>query len=147
MIELYCEYLPVRCIWLYVIIMSHMSIRVNQLSIVRLNVKELLSQSRSHIWSLSDSNEIRTYNNASFAKWLSVRSRTKWLWVRILLLSLKLQIWHLLWARSSMTFRQTIEWGFTLKLARDMIITYSKKFLIIFKTYVHYLHHRFIHQK
>ena len=147
MIELYCEYLPVRRIWLYVIIMSHMSIRVNQLSIVRLNVKELLSQSRSHIWSLSDSNEIRTYNNASFAKWLSVRSRTKWLWVRILLLSLKLQIWHLLWARSSMTFRQTIEWGFTLKLARDMIITYSKKFLIIFKTYVHYLHHRFIHQK
>ena len=122
----------------------HTSFRANQLSIVRLNVKELLSRSRSHIWSLSDSNEIRTYNKASFAKWLSVRLRTKWLWVRILLLSLKLQIWHLLLARSSLTFRQTIEWGFTLKLKRDMIITYSKKFLIIFKTYVHYLDHRFI---
>ena len=36
----------------------------------------------------------------------------------------KLQIWRLLWARSSLTFRQTIECGFTLKLVRDIIITY-----------------------
>ena len=33
---------------------------------------------------------------------------------------------HLLRARSSLTFRQTIECGFTLKLVRDMIITYSQ---------------------
>ena len=66
---------------------------------------------------------------ASLAKWLSVRLRTKWLWVRIPLLSLKLQIWRLLWARSFLTFRQTIERGFTLKVVRDMIITYSQMHL------------------
>ena len=48
-----------------------------------------------------------------------------WLWVRIPLLSLKLQIWRLLRARSSLTFRQTIECRFTLKLVHDFIITYS----------------------
>ena len=90
---------------------------------------------------LSDSNEIRIHKHlvrkrtlvyelsASFAKWLSVRLRTKSLWVRILLLSLKLQIWCVLGARSSLTFRQTIECGFTLKLVRDMMISYSKNFL------------------
>ena len=56
---------------------------------------------------------------------LSVRLRTKWLRVRIPLLSLKLQIWRLRWARSSLTFRQTTECRFILKLVRDMIITYS----------------------
>ena len=63
---------------------------------------------------------------ASLAKWLSVRSRTKWLWVRVPLLSLKLQIRRLLRARSSLTFRKTTECRFTLKLVRDMIITYSQ---------------------
>ena len=63
---------------------------------------------------------------ASLAKWLSVGLLTKWLWIRITLLSLKLQIWRLLWARISSTFRQTIECRFTLKLVRDMIITYSQ---------------------
>ena len=38
------------------------------------------------------------------AKWLSVRLQTKWLWIRIPLLSL--QILHLFRARSSLTFRQ-----------------------------------------
>ena len=51
--------------------------------------------------------------------------RNKWLWFRVSLLSLKLQIWRLLRARSSLTFRQTIECGFTLKLVRDKIITHS----------------------
>ena len=64
-------------------------------------------------------------NVASLAKWLSVRLLTKWLWVRILLLSRKLQISSLLRARSSLTFRQTIECRFILKIVRDMIITYS----------------------
>ena len=57
---------------------------------------------------------------ASLTKWLSVRLRTKWLRIQIALLSLKLQIWCLLRARSSLTFRQTIECGFTLKLVRDV---------------------------
>ena len=68
--------------------------------IVCLNVKELLARSRHHIWSLSDSNEIRTQNHllrkrtlnhlAKLTRWLSVRLRTKWLWVRIPLMLLKL---------------------------------------------------------
>ena len=61
----------------------------------------------------------------NLAKWLSVHLRTKRLWVRITLLSLKLQIWRLLRARSSLTFRQTIECRFTLKLVPDMIVTYT----------------------
>ena len=65
---------------------------------------------------------------ASLAKWLSVRLWTKWLWVWISLLSLKLQIWCLFRARSPLTFRHTIECRFTLKLVRDMIITYSQMY-------------------
>ena len=34
--------------------------------------------------------------------------------------------WRLLQARSFLTFRQTVECGFTMKLVRDMIITYSQ---------------------
>ena len=60
------------------------------------------------------------------SQWLSVRLRTKWLCVRIPLLSLKLQIMYLFHARSSLTFGQTIEYRFSLKLARDMIITCSQ---------------------
>ena len=43
--------------------MSGTCIRVNAHSIVGLNVKELFSRSRSHIWSLSNSNAIRTHNH------------------------------------------------------------------------------------
>ena len=68
----------------------------------------------------------QTLQFGCLAKWLRGRLRTKWLLVRIMLLSLKLQIWRLLWARSSLTFRQTIEGGLTLKLVRDMIIRYSQ---------------------
>ena len=87
---------------LYVIIMSHTSFRVNPHSRVCLNVKEPLAWSRSHIWSLSHSNVIRTHNHlvckwtlnhlaklASLAKRLSVRLWIKWLWVPITLLSPK----------------------------------------------------------
>ena len=65
-------------------------------------------------------------HTTSLAICLSVRSLTKWLSVRIPLLSLKLQIWCLLRARNSLTFKQTIECRFTLKLIRDMITTYSE---------------------
>ena len=81
MIELCCEYLSVRCIWLYIIIMSHTSFRVNTHSIVCLNFKELLAWSSCHIWSLSDSDKIQTHNHlvciwtlnhlAKLAKWSS----------------------------------------------------------------------------
>ena len=63
MIELCCEYLSVQCIWLYVIIMSRTSSRMNLHAIVCLNVKELLARSMRQIWSLSDSNAIRALNH------------------------------------------------------------------------------------
>ena len=46
-----------------------------------LNVKELLARSRREIWRWSDCNWTRT--QASLVKWLSVRLRTKWFWVRV----------------------------------------------------------------
>ena len=62
-------------------------------------------------------------DSASLAKWLSVRLRTKWLWVRISLLSLKLQIG----ARSFLTFRQTIQCRFTQKHCADKYSQYSSR--------------------
>ena len=61
-----------------------------------LNLKELLAWSRREIWSLSDCNWARTQDHlvrkrtlnhlvkmAGLAKWLRVRLRTKWFWVRV----------------------------------------------------------------
>ena len=52
-------------------------------SIVCLNVKKLLARSRHHIWSLNDSNEIRTHNHLSRNRTLNhlpkLASLTKWL--------------------------------------------------------------------
>ena len=52
----------------------------------------------------------------SLAKWLSVRLRTKWFWVRVQLQSLKLQISRLLRAKELLDIQATIECGFTLCL-------------------------------
>ena len=81
MIELCCEYLFVQYIWLYVIIMSCNRSRSEYTLCSCLNVKELLTQNRRHIWSLSNSNGTRTHNHlfreqalnhsAKLAKWLS----------------------------------------------------------------------------
>ena len=62
--ELCCEYLSVRCIWPYVIIMPRTSFGVDRHSIVYLNFKELFARSRCHSWSLSDSNQIWTHNHS-----------------------------------------------------------------------------------
>ena len=133
----------------YVVVISRTSFRVNLDSLICLNIKELLGRSRHHIWSLIDSTGIRTHNHlvlkrtlnylAKVAKWLSCVLSTYLhggfdcmllllvgLRVWIPLLSLKLPIWRLLQARSSLTFRQTIECRFTLKLVRDMTITCSQ---------------------
>ena len=61
------------------------------------NFVSLLGQTRQ--WQRGE------YELSSLAKWLSVRLRTKWLWVRVQLQSLKLQISRLLRARSSLTFK------------------------------------------
>ena len=69
-----------------------------------LNFKELLAQNRREIWRLIDCNWTRTQKHLvrkGTLKWLSFRLRTKWFWVRVQLQSLKLQILHLLRARSS----------------------------------------------
>ena len=65
--------------------------------------------------SKSNSNGIRTHNH------LVRKGKLNYLAKMALY-----QIWRLLWARGSLTFRQTIECRFTLKLVRDMIITQSK---------------------
>ena len=69
------------------------------------------SQHRSTIWLVWLNGWITRFKPSVF--WIS-------------LLSLKLQIWHLLRARSSLAFRQAIECGFILNLVGDMIITYSQ---------------------
>ena len=50
-----------KIFYLYVTIMSRTNFRVNPHPIVCVNVKKLLARNRHHIWSLSDSNEIRTH--------------------------------------------------------------------------------------
>ena len=82
------------------------------------------------------------------------RLRTKWLSVRIPLLSTTLQIWRLLRAKSSLTFRQTIQCGFTPKLVRDMIVTCSFYFThlirfwaVIFSVWQFFLVYVFFHYR
>ena len=59
MIELYCEYLSVRCIWLYVTYAFQ-----NEFVLYScLNVKEIRAWNRGNIGSLSDSDVIRTHNH------------------------------------------------------------------------------------
>ena len=66
---------------LYVVIMSRTSFRVNPHSIVCLNVREVLARSRGHIWSLSDSNVIRTHNHL-VRKWtLNYLAKLAKLWL------------------------------------------------------------------
>ena len=134
MTELCCEYLSVRCVC-YCVTYEFQS---ESTFYSCLNVKELLAWSRHNISSLSDSNGIWTHNHlvrkqvrkwtlnhlVKLAKWLSCVVSTYQYGV-IPLLSLKLQLWCLLWAKSSLTFRQTIECRFTLKFVCDMI-TYSQ---------------------
>ena len=85
MIELCCEYLSVRCIWMYALVMSRTRFRVNPYSIVswmsRNTLLETVARNRRDIWSSSDCNWTRTQNQlirkqtltylAKLAKWLS----------------------------------------------------------------------------
>ena len=70
-----------------------------------------------------DSNGIRTHNHLVWfrlAKWLSAHLRTKWLSVRIQLLSLKLQIFPVS-SEKFFDIQATIECRFHPKSVRDMI--------------------------
>ena len=58
----------------------------------------------------------------SLAKWLSVRLRTKWLWVRISLLSLKKTLlWPLFKRISSAVIFQTLHDVKYIKILQDVI--------------------------
>ena len=64
-------------------------------------------QSESTLYSCLNVNGLFAQNRPKILQRdLNVRSRTKWLWVRIPLQSLILHISHLFWARGSLTFRQ-----------------------------------------
>ena len=67
---------------------------------------------------------VTLWRSSALVSTTSFSLKTSHIWIS--LLSLKLQIWCLLPARSSLTSRQTVECAFTLKLVRDMIITYSQ---------------------
>ena len=74
------KYLSARCIWLHFIITSGTSFRVNQQSIVWVNVNDFLARTRHQIWSLVDGKELRTHSHllrkgrleplAKLSKWL-----------------------------------------------------------------------------
>ena len=80
------------------------------------NIRERIWISEFRWHGLCDSSRIGTHNHlvckqtlshlTILTKWLSAHLQTKWLWIWISLLSLKLQISHLFQARSSLTFRQ-----------------------------------------
>ena len=96
MIELLCD-----CFVFYYLVMYVFQCEFTFYSC--LNVKGLLARNRCNIWSLSDSNRIRTHSH-SVCKW-RLNHLAK-LAVPIPLLSFKLQILCLFWTRSSLIFRQ-----------------------------------------
>ena len=67
------------------------------------------TRTQSHLvlkWTLNHLAKLTVAKWFSLAKWLSVRLRTKWFWVRFQLQSLHLQISRLFRAKSSLTFWQ-----------------------------------------
>ena len=99
MLELCCEYLSVRCIWLY-----HITYEF---------------RSASTLYSLPECQGTSCSKQLPYLKFKISR---------IPLLSLERQIWHsFLRARSSLSFMQTIDCLFTQNLVRDMIVTYVEK--------------------
>ena len=85
-----------------------------------------MTQKKSHTVNASLSTKLKV-PKFYHRRWNIVRLQTKWLWVRVPLQSLKLHLNSRLFrARSSLTFKATIECAFTLKSVRDMLRTYSQ---------------------
>ena len=74
MIEMCSEYLSVRCIWLYLLVMSRTRFQSESTLYSCLNVKELLARSRHEIWRWSECNWTRTQNHL-------VLKRTPTIWL------------------------------------------------------------------
>ena len=132
MIELCCEYLSVRYIWLYVFIMSCMHFRVNSHSIVAWMSRNSLLRIGAKLFDIQATIEcgfslkhicdmIKTYTQMHRTDKYSQHSSIIWSvwlnrWVFVYELSvcrfecryshLQPQISRLFWARSSLTFRQ-----------------------------------------
>ena len=122
------EYKKPPSFCLYVIIMSRKRFRVNLHSIVCLNVKELLARSTCHIWSLSDSNVIRTHNHL-------VRKRTLNHLAKLAVCSvhLTLYVYHVTYAFQSESIIyphsiQTIHKSFTYMIKKKQTIFYTRFF-------------------
>ena len=82
----------------------------------------------------SDCNGTQTHNQlvrkrnhlASLAKWLCICLRTKWFWVRVPFLSIKLQISPVS-SKEFLGFQASTKCVLTLKRVSDVIRTYSQK--------------------
>ena len=87
MIGLYCEYLSVRCIWLYVLIMSGTYFRVNPHSVVNWVSRNYIIECGFSLKYVRDM--IRTYNQIHYTDKYSQHSPIIWLngWVFIYELS------------------------------------------------------------
>ena len=66
MIEVCSEYLSVRCIWIYVLVISGTRLQSEPTLYGCLILKELLARSRREIWRWSDCNWTRTMNQLVF---------------------------------------------------------------------------------
>ena len=134
MIGLCCEYLSVRFIWLYVVIMSRTRFRVHPHPIVaRMSRNSFLETgAKSEVW--TDCNGTWTHNYLVrkriliLAKWLSVHLWTKCCGfeVRGSLQSLQTSDLAPVSSKEFLDIQAAIECGFTLKRVRDMITTYSQ---------------------
>ena len=109
--------------------MEDCSHRLVRHSSVFVKIKNILKSRHLNSDPWCDCNGIRTHNHlvrkqilnhlakqASVVKWLRVRLRTKWLWVRIPLQS----------SKEFLDIQATIECGFTLKGVRDTIWTCNR---------------------
>ena len=102
-------YAPIRKVLLEFLQLELFHILTDLIVTILFNFKVMLN----FFYLLSDCNWTRSQNHLvckrtlnHLANWLSFHLRTKWFQVRVQLQSLKLQILHLLRARSSLTFKQ-----------------------------------------
>ena len=75
------KYLSVRCIWMYLLLMSRTRFRVNPHSVVPGMSKKILARNNRDLWRLSDCSDIQSHNHlvckktlnhlTKLAKWLS----------------------------------------------------------------------------
>ena len=141
MIELCCIYLYGA--FDYMLLSCHVVFHSESVLYSCLNVKELLARNRRDMWSLNNSNGIRTHNHLVRKRTLNHLAKlTKWLSCVVIiylygafdcmLSSCHVRIWVPLLSLKLQIFEQEVPWhsgnyrcSITLKRVRDMIITYT----------------------